>query len=418
MQRRQFLARLTKAGLSLATSVSFMAHAKQIEQVSTMGTNEITLFLCGDVMTGRGIDQVLPFPSDPRLYEPYVNDANDYVALAERVNGVISKPIEFDYIWGDALVEFDRRGPDARIVNLETSITSGGEHWPGKGIHYRMHPKNIPCLTAADIDCCVLANNHVLDWGYDGLEETLATLRDAGIKTAGAGRNNKEASSPAIIELAKHSRVIVFSYGVESSGVPYQWTAADDKPGVNLLLDISAKTVRKIAQQIESVKRPGDIVVASLHWGANWGYRIPEDHIQFAHGLIDLAGVDVAHGHSSHHPIGIEVYNGKPILFGCGDFLNDYEGISGYEAYRDDLTLMYFVRMEVTTGKLLSLEMAPMQIRQFRLNRASNEDVVWLQKTLDRECSHFNGGIELTKDHALILRWQPRRMINYDAIYD
>jgi poly-gamma-glutamate synthesis protein (capsule biosynthesis protein) len=62
----------------------------------------ITIFLCGDVMTGRGIDQILPFPSAPALHEPYIQNAKDYVRLAEKENGPIPKPVSFSYIWGDA----------------------------------------------------------------------------------------------------------------------------------------------------------------------------------------------------------------------------------------------------------------------------------------------------------------------------
>ncbi|MBU1394726.1 MAG: CapA family protein, partial [Gammaproteobacteria bacterium] len=142
----------------------------------------MTLFLCGDVMTGRGIDQVLPHPGDPVLHEGYVTSAPDYVALAERVNGPIPRPAEFAYVWGDALAEWARIAPDLRIVNLETAVTTRDDWQRGKGIHYRMHPANVPCLTAAGIDCCVLANNHVLDWGYAGLAETLETLRRAGLQ--------------------------------------------------------------------------------------------------------------------------------------------------------------------------------------------------------------------------------------------
>jgi poly-gamma-glutamate synthesis protein (capsule biosynthesis protein) len=404
MIRRQFLISVTKALASFASAKVLIAQATQFSQKSNMSSNYITLFLCGDVMTGRGIDQVMPHPNNPHLYEPYVRNAKEYVALAEQTNGPIPKPVDYAYIWGDALLEFQRFVPDAKIINLETSITSNDTHWPGKGIHYRMHPQNIPCLTAAEIDCCVLANNHVLDWGYKGLSDTLDALQHANIKIEGAGRNSDEANAPAIIGVADNSRVIVFSYGMESSGVPYEWAAGRDMAGVNLLTDLSAKTIKRIAQQVGSVKQPGDIVVASIHWGGNWGYHIPNNHIQFAHQLID-AGVDVIHGHSSHHAIGIEVYNDKPIIYGCGDFLNDYEGISGYERYRDDLALMYFVRMNPETGKLVALEMVPTQIKRFRSHRASNEDALWLQKTLNRECTQFEARVELTNDKNLVLHW-------------
>src|SRR5438874_7484626 len=113
----------------------------------------IAVFLCGDVMTGRGVDQVLPHPGDPVLHEPHVRDARDYVRLAERLNGPIARPVDFTYPWGDALDPLQRAGTDVRLINLETSITSSEDAWPGKGIHYRMHPRNIGCLTTARIDC-------------------------------------------------------------------------------------------------------------------------------------------------------------------------------------------------------------------------------------------------------------------------
>ncbi|MFP4088181.1 MAG: CapA family protein, partial [Desulfobacteraceae bacterium] len=130
--------------------------------------DSLLLFMCGDVMTGRGIDQILPHPGDPVLYEPYVRDARRYVALAEEANGPIPHPVAFDYIWGDAIAEMERMNPDLRLINLETSVTTSDDYWKGKGINYRMHPKNIPCITAAKIDFCALSNNHTLDWGYAG----------------------------------------------------------------------------------------------------------------------------------------------------------------------------------------------------------------------------------------------------------
>ena len=182
----------------------------------------ITLFLCGDVMTGRGIDQILPHPVDPRIFEPYMTDARDYVALAESVNGPVEQPVEFAYVWGDALAELGRVAPDARIVNLETAVTTSETPRP-KGINYRMHPANIGCLTAAGVDCCMLANNHVLDWGYAGFEETLATLDSAGILHAGAGRNLASARAPAVIQVPGKGRVLVFGLGSVTSGIGWQW---------------------------------------------------------------------------------------------------------------------------------------------------------------------------------------------------
>ena len=412
MRRRRFFVqagRLLLGGVA-AAAVPGQAAVSGRAETMTRATEKpaagaMTLFLCGDVMTGRGIDQILPHPGNPVLYEGYATSALDYVALAERANGPIPRPADFAYVWGDALAEWARIAPDLRIVNLETAVTTRDDWQRGKGIHYRMHPANAPCLTAAGIDCCVLANNHVLDWGYAGLAETLETLRRARLHTAGTGRDRAEAAAPAVLSVAGKGRVLVFAYGAQSSGIPPDWAAAAGLPGVNLLPDLSPATLQQIAAQVEAVKRPADVAVVSLHWGGNWGYAVPTDHQRFAHGLIDRCGVDVVHGHSSHHPMGIEVYRGRPILYGCGDFLNDYEGIAGYEAYRGDLGLMYFLDVDPASGALLRLRMVPMQTRRFRLNRASEKDARWLRMRLDRESRHLGSQVEARADGSLELRW-------------
>jgi poly-gamma-glutamate synthesis protein (capsule biosynthesis protein) len=357
-------------------------------------------------MTGRGIDQVLPDSVDPRLYEPWVKSAVDYVVLAERQNGPISRPVDYSYVWGDALAVLKRVSPRVRIVNLETAVTTSDEPWPGKGIHYRMHPKNVACLTAAGFQCCVLANNHLLDWGHAGLTETLATLRGADLQTAGAGQGLEEAEAPAVFPASGGGRVLVFALGHESSGIPRSWAARKDRAGISLLDGFSKRSIERIAKRVGAVKRPGDIVVVSIHWGGNWGYRVPDEHRAFAHRLIDRADVDVVHGHSSHHPMGLEVYRDRPILYGAGDFLNDYEGIRGYEKFRGDLSLMYFPRLDRESGRLVSLEMVPMQVRRFRLRRAPAGDGRWLAATLDRESGRLGCGVELSPDGTLLLRWE------------
>jgi poly-gamma-glutamate capsule biosynthesis protein CapA/YwtB (metallophosphatase superfamily) len=235
--------------------------------------------------------------------------------------------VDFSYIWGDAIKELERESPDLRLINLETSITKSDDYWKNKGINYRMHPKNIPAITAAGIDFCSLSNNHVLDWGYSGLTETLEILREADVKSAGAGQDLEEAGSPALLEVSGKGRVVVFSFAMETSGVPRSWAASEASPGVNLLRNTSEKTVLSIREQVKTVSRKWDILVASIHWGGNWGYEIPREQREFAHKLVDEAGFNVIHGHSSHHVKGIEVYKGKLVLYGCGDFLNDYEAL-------------------------------------------------------------------------------------------
>ncbi len=361
----------------------------------------LTVFLCGDVMTGRGIDQALPYPSHPLIHEPSVRDAGEYVRLAEAANGRVPRPVDFSYIWGAALDELARVAPDARVVNLETSITRSEEYWPEKEIHYRMHPDNVRCLTAAGIDVCALANNHVLDFGRPGLRETLETLSLARLGTAGAGNTLAEARAPAVVEISGKGRVVVFGFGDGSSGIPWSWAATNDRPGIDVLPDLSEATATGVADRVRQVKRPRDIVVASIHWGSNWGYEVPRAQQGFARRLLD-GGVDIVHGHSSHHVRPIEIYRGKLILYGCGDFLNDYEGIAGYEEFRDDLALMYFATLSPETGRLVTLRMTPMQIRNLRANRATRRDAEWLGSTLARISRPSGTRVDLTAEGTLV----------------
>jgi poly-gamma-glutamate capsule biosynthesis protein CapA/YwtB (metallophosphatase superfamily) len=354
------------------------------------------LFLCGDVMTGRGIDQVLPCPVGPVLYESDIRDARDYVGLAENLHGAIQRPVSFDYIWGDALRELERVDVDLRIINLETAITSDGTPWPGKGIHYRMHPRNIGCLSAAGINGCALANNHTLDWGYAGLSETLQSLDAAGIAHAGAGQNQEEAASPAVIDASGKGRVLLFSFGSFTSGIPPEWSTISPAAagGLNLLDDLSEATAARIASEMRQFQNPSDVIIASIHWDRNWGYDIPAEQVAFAHRLI-AGGVAVVHGHSSHHVKAIEVFKGRLILYGCGDFVNDYEGISGYGKFRGDLAVMYLIELDSESGHLRSAQLLPMQMRRFRLERASRADARWLCDLLNRLGAAFKTQVRL-----------------------
>jgi len=362
-----------------------------------------TLFLSGDVMTGRGLDQVLPHPARPTLHEHAVRSALEYVALAERAHGHIPRPVDYEYVWGVALQELELRKPAARIINLETSVTTSEQAAP-KGINYRMHPANVGVLSVAGIDCAVLANNHVLDWGLSGLVETLDTLAKANIRVAGAGRTRTESEAPAVIDVSEHGRVLVFAFGASDAGVPHIWNAGAASPGVSWIGDYLPHTVAHIGSLVTATKRPGDVVVASIHWGSNWGYDIPDEHRRFAHQLIERAGVDLVYGHSSHHVKAIEVYRGRVILYGCGDFLNDYEGIHGPKDFRDDLTMMYFPTINMQSGEVTELEMVPLLIRNFRLQHPPAADSRWLCDTLDRECGRFGAGV-VKRDDRVKLDW-------------
>jgi poly-gamma-glutamate synthesis protein (capsule biosynthesis protein) len=236
------------------------------------------------------------------------------------------------------------------------------------------------------------------------LLDTLSALGRLRIKPAGAGHNAAEAGAPAIIDVAGGARVLVWSFASTTSGVPRSWAATHERAGVNLLPDLSERTVTTIREQITRLRQPRDVVVISLHWEANWGYEVPEQHRRFAHALVDQADVSIVHGHSSHHAKAIEAYRNRIVLYGCGDFLNDYEGISGYESYRDDLALLYVADVNVTSKHVVDLDIVPFQIRRFQLVHASKQDRHWLQQALDRESRGYGTTVELSDEGRLRAR--------------
>jgi poly-gamma-glutamate capsule biosynthesis protein CapA/YwtB (metallophosphatase superfamily) len=359
--------------------------------------SDVVVFVTGDVMTGRGIDQILRHPCDPTLREPVVSDARTYVRLAERTNGPIPAPVDPAWPWGDALALVNEANPDIRLLNLETSVTTSSEFAPRKAIHYRMHPDNIGCLTVIKPDVCALANNHVLDFGYQGLLETVRVLAGAQIRCAGAGLDVIEAERPAIVDVGDGTRAVIASIGATSSGIPPRWAATGRRPGVALIPELSDRTAAAVAARVLSEKRAGDLAIVSVHWGSNWGYDVDAGQIRFAHRLID-EGVDMVHGHSSHHPRPIEVYRDKLILYGCGDTVDDYEGIDTYESFRHELRLLYFASIDRASGRLTELSMKPMRMRRMRLELAPQDDAEWLRTTVEQASRRFDIRVRDSED--------------------
>ncbi|CAM9240109.1 unnamed protein product [Chrysoparadoxa australica] len=169
-----------------------------IAALSVMSRQEkpegVTIALTGDVMLGRLVDQTLPHPFQNGTADSAMRPRVRAIAGADQ----LSDQELYERPWGDTKDLLKRA--DLTLINLETSITQHSEKWPAKVFNYRMHPLNAPgALTAAGVDFCSLANNHVLDFGYPGLTETLRVLELAGIAHTGAGENAEEAMKPAVL---------------------------------------------------------------------------------------------------------------------------------------------------------------------------------------------------------------------------
>ena len=136
----------------------------------------IKLSVAGDVMLGRLVDQVLP------AHVPATDEERYYIKSLKSAIPRL-KYADASYPFGNLLPIF-QSDTDLSIINLETCITTSDSKWP-KTFNYRMHPKNVQVLSEAKIDYCSLANNHVLDYGVQGLKDTMRSLSGAGISFAG-----------------------------------------------------------------------------------------------------------------------------------------------------------------------------------------------------------------------------------------
>jgi poly-gamma-glutamate capsule biosynthesis protein CapA/YwtB (metallophosphatase superfamily) len=358
-------------------------------------------------MLGRLIDQLLPThvdePSEARIIQ----------------NVRRSRPGLRDYSaespWGNTLNLLKRSS--LNIVNLETSVTTHPVPWPDKVFNYRMHPANISALKAAGITYVSLANNHTLDFSVEGLIETVDALASSNIQFAGAGHSAAEAQRPATVPLILGSgsesqtsdhTVDIFS----ASDHPRSWGAV---PSFHLI-DYTAQTRARLKNLITShdAKSTSSLKIFSVHWGPNYAWQPSAEIRGLAHFLIDECGIDIVHGHSSHHVQGVERYGGKLIIYGCGDFVDDY---ALTPEYRNDLSAVWRVyveemdRAEAEEKKkgltLRKLEVWPTRIKDFQVNllETKDPDHEWVRNKIT-SLSHDNGmkGLQfLERDGQLVI---------------
>lgn len=266
------------------------------------------------------------------------------------------------YPWGDTLPFL--RPADAVILNLECVLADRGEPWPEKVFTFRTDSKNVAVLTVAGVTAVSLANNHSLDFGKDALRDGIATLRRHGIRPAGAGVSVDAAWRPATFT-AGGTRVAVVAF---TDDMP-EWEARAEVPGVcHVPLQWADPRFGRLMDAIGEARAHNDVVVVSAHWGPNWGYAPLPDHVEAAHRFIDR-GADVVFGHSPHVFRGVELYGGRPVLFSCGDYVDDY-AVDDLE--RNDESFIWCVDLE--DHRLRRLLLIPTVIRAFQARLARGAD--------------------------------------------
>lgn len=326
----------------------------------------ITLALTGDVMLGRGVAEALDDHMRPE--EP----------------------------WGDVMPLLE--AADLRIINLECAVTDNEQPWTRtpKVFHFRAKPSAIETLRTARIDACSLANNHTLDFEEQGLVDTLEHLDAAGIRHAGAGRNQEEAADPAILtKRADHTRRVALLAFTDNEP---PFAAGAGRPGTNYLpIYLKPDALRRVERAVLDVREMGvDTVIFSNHWGPNMVQRPNENFRRFARAVIDR-GVDIYYGHSAHVFQGVEIYGGKPILYDTGDFIDDY---AVDPELRNDWSFLF--QLSVEEGRLERLDLTPVKLSYARVDLATGGEREAILERMERLSSEM-GTAFARREGALVL---------------
>jgi poly-gamma-glutamate capsule biosynthesis protein CapA/YwtB (metallophosphatase superfamily) len=280
-----------------------------------------------------------------------------------------------EHPWGDTLPLL--RSADALALNLECVIADGGEPWPGKIFTFRSDLKNAAVLTAARVTAVSLANNHSLDYGPDALSDCVAALVRQEIHPAGAGASLDDARRAAQFS-AGGTRVALLAF---TDNEP-EWEAGSSAPGVHYVpVDPEDRRFVRLLATIKEARRAHDLVIVSAHWGPNWGYAPPEEHVTAAHLLVD-AGADVVYGHSPHVVRGVEVYRHRPILYGCGNYVDDY---AVDEVERNDESCVFC--LDYAAGALQRLLLVPTMIDGLHARLAQRREAARIVTRLHTLCA-------------------------------
>ena len=313
----------------------------------------LQLLIVGDVMLGRGVNSVLE-------HEPP------------------------EYPWGDTLPVFQHA--DWRICNLECVLSDRGKPWAAyeKAFHFRSAARNLAALTAASVNAVSLANNHVLDYGEEALLQMLEVLDEAKIAYSGAGVDIVQASQMAVAE-TQGRRLGLMAF---TDNEP-PWEATPHHPGIFYVpVDLSDARAQGLFRMVRERSATVDLLIVSAHWGGNWGYTPPKEHIEFAHALID-AGAGLVFGHSSHVFRGIEFYQDRPVLYGVGDFVDDY---AVDEIERNDQSFIFTVDLDKKGP--CGLRLYPTVIRRCQAAMAEGGEARRIARKMEELCAPFHAPIQ------------------------
>jgi poly-gamma-glutamate synthesis protein (capsule biosynthesis protein) len=238
--------------------------------------------------------------------------------------------------------------PDVAVVNLESAVTDRGTA-QDKQYVFRAPAVALTALAAAGVDTATAANNHGLDYGAEGLEDTLAAEQSTGFDLIGIGHNGAEAYAPHRMEVNGQRIAAIAATQVLDEQFIGTWTATDTQAGL-----ASAKDVDRLVAAVAAARLDSDTLVVFLHWGVE-GETCPSPTQQtLAQQLVD-AGADIVVGSHAHRQEGAGRLGNAFVDYGLGNFVFYNEsGASGVTGV---------LRVTATGRQIDSYDWVPAQIR-------------------------------------------------------
>ena len=275
---------------------------------------------------------------------------------------------------------------DLLLINFENAATSSGDALKGD-VPLKCDPGYVPLAKANNVTVAALANNHAIDYGITGMQDTLENLRNADITPMGAGNTEDEAHQ-AVVKDVNGRKVTILNYMDSENFAEYSYEAMPYANGSNP--GYSAYDSEDAQKQI-AANNDSDLIVAYLHFGNEYSNSPNENQVKIAHELIDY-GADVVVGSHPHVTQGIEMYNGKPIFYSLGNFIFDQSNTATHSAY--------FVQIDLVnnTGECT---VYPIYISNYLPQHMSPDDGTSLLSGLSPQCSE----LEITSNGTGKLRF-------------
>ncbi|CEQ16695.1 CapA family protein [Paraclostridium sordellii] len=283
-------------GIGICQALRNMNKSKSIDYVSNKEGFILKATFVGDIMLGRNVEKF--------------GEENKYTELFSKVSKIYK---DSDYISGN----FE----NAVLTKEKSNYTTADKY-----IHLNSTEKSVEALSQQHFDVVTLANNHVYDYGENGLRDTINILEKYNIDYIGAGENIDQASKYNVKSV---NGVEIANIGISDTIAP-EFTAYKEKPGIVTTKDDAHLKIIKYAN------KECDLVVVNIHWGDEYSFKESEYQRKLAQDMIDM-GADIIIGHHPHvlHPI--ETYKDGIIFYSLGNFVFD----QGWSRTKDSIIVNY-----------------------------------------------------------------------------